>query len=739
MCPSPRSDHRVVVVTSRWCSFVIHTSSMCPSPRSNHRVVVVTSRWCSFVIHNSSNCPSTRPHIMAHARAPGRLGSTSSFALDAHDESATERVRACAPSRAFAFVDAPCATSSAVVACAIGTETFAAATRDARGVRAFAFARARSSANARGRKLAVVGRAMTFACDFATAACDAFDIASDRRGEVDVAFASDDGAVRAYRAFDVASDRAPTIAVLRDGATERGKDGSGERASNVRAIRAMPRAGDAACAYAAADGGVYVARVGNVVDVVRAPVGEGESAFYGLARHPHPKCVIHASAREVALVDARARAAEVRELHASGADGNFVAMSRDAIEHYYALAIERGARARAHVEIRDARRASEPVVRWEHRGIEAPTTVTLDDTSAWRRRRTTLGVRAFSSSRNEVFLYECAREDKGRNGYSSGGGARALSPGVVTTFGSTPLRGFDAVNTEEFDALVWMNARGVYCQTYERSVEEEGEVRLRPLFYESPALAEHDAAERVDVDEAAANITSTAARAKHEFVSVPFVYNYVVNGRVPMAVDAKNESKNESSGNDAVAYLHSKLSDGWRMNSSELLDSAELLSSPPVPSLQLSEWRASRRIAARKSLTAKQGWSRRVKERVPNPLDNLAKNDDVRAWASELEPPPRVLDAIIDYASGNADNHPYVRRLYHAARCIESVDHSTVDVGGASTMHPKARATTTKRVRDRASIPVDSDFEDERNTVDVGQGSSFIASLRADWAPPSRA
>lgn len=337
-----------------------------------------------------------------------------------------------------------------------------------------------------------------------------------------------------------------------------------------------------------------------------------------------------------------------------------------------------------------------------------------------------------------MYLYESAKDSKGRSGYAAAQ-MHPLSYGVVGKFDSSPLQGFDMLKMNHHSALLWMNDQGVHLQQYTCGPETANDVRkISALFFESPACTERvpRKSQFIEPSPTARKTKLAAQSARDKFVDLPFVYDFVVHGRPP---NGDYESMNKPSHEDHLARLHGKLSDGWRMNRSEVLDSAELLSSSTTPvTLALREWRESLKVSAQRKDTRARAWRRRAKtDDIPNPLETLAEKDDVRQWASHLEPTSEVVDAVNDHMFANDESFAYTRRLYHAARCVDSERSSRMDVVGAPTMLPKAKK---KRVRDSQSLPQtysDSEPEDFRRAVIGTQSVTYIDSLRADWVPAS--
>ena len=116
----------------------------------------------------------------------------------------------------------------------------------------------------------------------------------------------------------------------------------------------------------------------------------GASDWYGVAYGAHPRTLLYADRSTVKFVDLRTRRGNRGRRTTRGR--SFRAVSR-AREHYYALASATTTTASlttSFVEIRDARRARDPVVRWEHQGFRTPTTLRVVDrrrSGAERRRR----------------------------------------------------------------------------------------------------------------------------------------------------------------------------------------------------------------------------------------------------------------------------------------------------------------------------------------------------------------
>ena len=512
----------------------------------------------------------------------------------------------------------------------------------------------------------------------------------------------------------------------------------------VLEVRVHPM-GDRECAFAL-DSGELGTLNRDGARVFRSPAMGGDGAWYGVAYGVHPRVLLHGCEHAVYSVDLRASRRESRMLHdvvASPAE-RWRAMS-NANENYYAMASSSTkARVGSYVEIRDMRRASEPVLRWNHRGLSAPTSIELVDTTAWHssvKATRALGVRAYSSSESEVYLYESAKYLKGQIAYASAQ-MIALSPGVVGKFDASPLQGFDMLKMKHQNALLWMNDQGVHLQQYACAPKSGDHAhRLSALFFESPQPCAERVERRSQLTEPPPNEKKTRITrpARDRFVDVPFVYDFVVHGRPPLG---DYESSQKPTHGDHLAYLHGKLSDGWAMNWSEVLDSAELLSSSTTPvTLALREWRESLKVSAQKQPARARAWRRRAKiDDIPNPLETFVEKDDIRQWASRLESKPEILDAINDHMLADDESCAYTRRLYHAARCIDAEQSARTGVSAPPAMLPKAHAVAKKkRVRDRQSLPQLSDSElDESHHAIIGtQSVTYVDSLRADWVPVS--
>jgi hypothetical protein len=500
--------------------------------------------------------------------------------------------------------------------------------------------------------------------------------------------------------------------------------------------------GDRECAFAL-DSGELGTLNGDGARVFRSPAMGGDGAWYGLAYGVHPRVLLHGCEHAVYSVDLRASRRESRMLHdvvASPAE-RWRAMS-NANENYYAMASSSTkAGGGSYVEIRDMRRASEPVLRWNHRGLSAPTSIELVDTTAWHssvKATRALAVRAYSSSESEVYLYESAKDLKGQITYASAQ-MIALSHGVVGKFDASPLQGFDMLKMKHQNVLLWMNDQGVHLQQYACAAKSGDDAqRLSALFFESPQPCAERVERRSQLTEQPPNEEKTRI-ARDKFVDVPFVYDFVVHGRPPLD---DYESLQKPTRGDHLAYLHGKLSDGWVMNWSEVLDSAELLSSSTTPvTLALREWRESLKLSAQKQPTRARAWRRRAKtDDIPNPLETFVEKDDIRQWASRLESTPEILDAINDHMLADDESCAYTRRLYHAVRCIDAEQSARTGVSAPPAMLPKAHAVAKKkRVRDRQSLPQlsDSELDESQHAIIGTQSVTYVDSLRADWVPVS--
>jgi hypothetical protein len=422
----------------------------------------------------------------------------------------------------------------------------------------------------------------------------------------------------------------------------------------------------------------------------------GASDWYGVAYGAHPRTLVYADRSTVEFVDVRTRRGESRVAHDAYEDEAFRAVS-DAREHYYALASARTTTTTtttttSFVEIRDARRARDPVVRWEHQGVRTPTTLRVVDTTEWRARRDGVGaltICAFTPGDSEVFLYDCARYANERRGHS-GEQMCATSYGAsVRLPTSSGVRGFDAARLGETSGgLYWLDDAGAWEQTYVIDAAESTNAdatRITALRFENPRAPPTEssrddafadiARRRALAEEVARDGGDARDRPESAFADVPHLYEYIVHGKVPRA-NVQIEER-EGDGGDEAATLHAAFSDGWRMNASELLDCGEYLQRDGASSasLAIDDWRKSR-WQPDSSKPYKKPSKLRANREIENPLASTREDVNARGrWRVAVAAEdvlPTVADALKDYASSvETGDTKFTRRLLHASKCLE--------------------------------------------------------------------
>jgi len=517
--------------------------------------------------------------------------------------------------------------------------------------------------------------------------------------------------------------------------------------SDVLGVRVNP-VGMTECAYATAGGtlGILDADGARRID---SPASEDASYWYGVGYSFHPRLLLHASTSAVYSVDVRTNRRETRRLHLAPADEAIASIS-SVKEHLYALATSstRGSSrlTKSYVEMRDARRASEPIVRWEHQGGRVPTSLRIFDSSGWHRgvkANQALGIYTSGNGASCVHVYECEKIVDGLRG-QSGVQMRPLSYGTSVPFAANHLRGFDATKIGPWGGLFWVDDYGVHVQRYDFQEPKDSRTSatlLRALYFEKP-----------DVDasrEKPARITSELSNRATErvaknatFDKVPHLYDYIVHGKAPSEIDVSRDSNDEAE--NARVLLHQTFSDGWTMNGVELLDTAEFLSGSSTAA-DLVEWRCTQRKNGHTLHAASDRWRKKRSdvEPIPNPINRVALAADVSDsfasdWLKDEDMHPDVALALAHHASRSNDAvDKYTRRLILASRLAHHRDRQLLDMVGSECgdARESSRHARQPRSKDASSIPF---LDSQSEPYSQDSQDPFITQLRTQWHTPDK-
>jgi hypothetical protein len=482
--------------------------------------------------------------------------------------------------------------------------------------------------------------------------------------------------------------------------------------------------------------------------------------WYGLGYGAHPRTLLHGShvattaTSSVHEVDLRSRRGETRLAHRADRGETLCAIST-AFEHYYAVATRGTMSGSSHVELRDIRRAKNPVLRWDHQGRVPPTTLQIVDVSEWCPSGRSIAIQAFTPGTKEVYLYECERFVGERRGHS-GEQVRAVTFGTTIPLpSSSGVRGFAMTKLGEDRAgMFWLDDDDVWCQQYTTTGAVDA-MRFQP-----PQLSEADAARRAAaaadafaLDPVPLSRWKRKRALEDKFVDLPHLHGFIVNGVVPVTDFPVDDALETDTGDEreTVARLHAAFTDGWRMNASELLECAEYLqgASRGSASMRVDEWRD--RFRTRSEPTP--NYAELVHVALSKPIATATPLDGERVgalidrnlpnWTAvfEGETLSRPLElALRDYRlaqhrdAREAEHTKFARRLVHASRCLEEMRDEVFDGARASTTsHASGRQTGFPDVSD------DAPFADRllsQWTDDVGRSpgrrmhspSRFIAS-----------
>ena len=551
--------------------------------------------------------------------------------------------------------------------------------------------------------------------------------------------------------------------VTLDGETrlETVEDASGDDWSACSSVAVSDRM-ECECAVALRCGDVGVlsaaegARAGSgrrriVAEWARERETAHDASHYRVAYANHPRSLLHAvnvpgsSVRSrVYLVDTRARGGETRMAHE--ADGGESIRTISAMREFlYATSVrmyEVSGIESSFVELRDLRRARDPVARWEHLGLSAPATVRIFDSGAWRGEPSrAVGVCAFSTSESEVYLYECRRY-AGEKRRHSGENICPLSYGTCVSLPcADSVRGFAMTQINStLGELTWMDRHGEWSQSYNIGADNEASAS-RSIQFETPRA---DIPKTQARDVVAAAVMETSAVNPQSFVSMPHLYNFVVHAAVPGGMRNESSPSVDAAVRTEVmknrAGLHAVFSDGWRMNVNELLECGEYLQSDTAasPSLVLDEWR--RQIGG--AAAAKKGYvkmrkakaERNPKDAIENPFNfknvsgrrQTRESEWNRAFHGEIIA-PALEAALADYARGDESGRAiFSRRLRHAARCLETIDAKTWSEAGGKTADAAPQSSRNPPFSSSDPI-VYSQGDDEKNEA------SFLDRLLAEW------
>ena len=473
----------------------------------------------------------------------------------------------------------------------------------------------------------------------------------------------------------------------------------------------------------------------------------------GVAYGNHPRALLHAvsvpgsgTASRVYSVDLRAHRGETRIAHEADAGDSIVAVS-SASENYYAVGTSSSSG--AFVELRDLRRARDPVARWAHLGVSAPSIVRIFDADAWRKRPgpgRRHGICAYSLDEREVYMYEC-HQVVGARRVHSGDVLDALSHGTSVHIPCTGLRGFSMSRFgPERGELFWMDRGGEWSQSYFLG---DDDLSASPLLFESPVRND-------GFMEGYKPLVQTARTSRTEvatdgsgggFTFVPHVYEFIAHGKVPTKIELPSRTQNAS--DDALkncAILHAAFTDGWRLNTSELLECGEYLhaDASASASLSLSDWRHGRgRKAARMGNVRR--YHKEAEERPENPLSaerSYPEHEErFREWMETLvdaRVPDDLAAALEDYASGAENGFTkFSRRMYHAVNCLKDLDSTRMEAAirkSSAVQHGEDDDYNDGYTPSMAPFASADPLAYSQNE-DFGQNDSFMTRLLASWRP----
>ena len=478
------------------------------------------------------------------------------------------------------------------------------------------------------------------------------------------------------------------------------------------------------CAFVSAHGEVATMTADGVKRVPWRPSGSEMTAvgdWYGLGYGAHPRTLLHGShvgstgISSVHEVDLRTRRGETRRAHEADRGETLCAIST-AFEHYYAVATRESTSESSNVELRDVRRANDPVLRWDHQGLVPPTTLRIVDVAEWCSKCRSIVIQAFTPGTREVYLYECERFVGERRGHS-GEQVRAV------TFGSTiPLPSSSGVHGFAMTKLgvdrggmFWRDEDGVWCQNYAINGDVDA-MRFQP-----PQFSEEDAARHAGetVDFLSRNPVPLSRwqqkRAPDDaFIDLPHLHEFIANGVVPVSDFPVDDSleRDPDGERETVARLHAAFTDGWRMNASELLECAEYLqgTSRASASMRIDEWRNRFRTRSEPA----PNYAEFIDIALSKPLTTATPLDDERTreiierdlpkwkkiFAENSLPQPLEM-ALRDYRlaryrdADEIQHTKFARRLFHASRCLNETQDEDFDGASASTAKNASQASTT--------------------------------------------
>ena len=486
------------------------------------------------------------------------------------------------------------------------------------------------------------------------------------------------------------------------------------------------------CAFASARGEVATMTADGVKRVPWRPSGSQVTAvddWYGLGYGAHPRTLLHGShvgstgISSVHEVDSRTRRGETRRAHEADRGETLCAIST-AFEHYYAVATRGSTSESSNVELRDVRRANDPVLRWDHQGLVPPTTLRIVDVAEWCSNCRSIAIQAFTPDTREVYLYECERFVGERRGHS-GEQVRA------STFGSTiPLPSSSGVDGFAMTKLgvdrggmFWRDEDGVWCQNYAINGDVDA-MRFQP-----PQFSEEDAARHAGetVDFLSRNPVPLSRwqqkRASDDaFIDLPHLHEFIANGVVPVSDFPVDDSleRDPDGERETVARLHAAFTDGWCMNASELLECAEYLqgTSRASASMRIDEWRNRYRTRSEPA----PNYAEFIDIALSKPLTTATPLDDERTreiierdlpkwkkiFAENSLPQPLEM-ALRDYRlaryrdADEIQHTKFARRLFHASRCLNETQDEDFDGASASTAkHASQLPTTLSQLGDDA-------------------------------------
>ena len=515
--------------------------------------------------------------------------------------------------------------------------------------------------------------------------------------------------------------------------------------TDVLGVRVNP-VGLTECAYATADGtlGVLDADGARRID---SPASDDASSWYGVGYGFHPRVLLHASESAVYSVDVRRSCRETRRLHLAPADEEIASIS-SVKEHLYALATsstrDSSRMSKSYVELRDARRASEPIVRWEHQGGRVPTSLRIFDTSGWHRggkANQAMGIYATGNGASCVHVYECEKSVDGLRG-QSGVQMRPLSYGTSVPFAANRLRGFDATKIGPWGGLFWVDDYGVHVQRYDFQELKDSRTSatlLRALHFEKPDVdTSREKPAKISFElsnRAAERVVKNAT-----FDKVPYLYDYIVHGKAPSEMEFSLDVNGQA--DNARALLHQTFSDGWAMNGVELLDAAEFLSGSSTAA-DLVEWRSTQRKNGYTLHAASDRWRKKRSDvdPIPNPIDRAADVNEKFAsdWLEDEDMHPDVALALAHHASGSKNSaDKYTRRLILASRLAHHQDRQFLDMVGSECgggAREPARRERQPRSKDASSLPF---LDSQSEPFSQDSQDPFITQLRTQWHTPDK-